>query len=187
MQRLIDGLGLKLKTAWISGDDVIEQVKRKAAVGDASLSSIDTGEQLSGWDFKPVAAQAYLGSFGVAEAFKREADIVICGRVADASVCMGGAIWWHDWKRENLPEIASSLIAGHLIECSTYVTGANFSGFKSVPNAEDPGLPIAEISANGDLIITKIKGTGGMVTSETVKAQLLYEIQGPWQVVFSCP
>jgi len=183
VQSLIDNLQLNLKTAWISGDDVIEQVNAKMATGDMSLNSIDTGEAISKWDLKPVAAQAYLGSFGVAEAFRRDADIVICGRVADASVCMGGAVWWHNWSRENLPELAASLIAGHLVECSTYVTGANFSGFKNIPRHDDPGLPIAEIGGNGELIITKIKGSGGAVTSETVKAQLLYEIQGPWLVL----
>jgi hypothetical protein len=180
VQSLIDNLKLDLKTAWISGDDVIEQVNAKRGMGDMALNSIDTGESLSEWDFKPIAAQAYLGSFGVAEAFRRGADIVICGRVADASVCIGGAIWWHNWSRENLPELAASLIAGHLIECSTYVTGANFTGFKKIPRCEDPGLPIAEIGPNGEVAITKIKGSGGAVTSETVKAQLLYEIQGPW-------
>lgn len=182
VQKLIDSLGLSLKTAWISGDDVMEQVTAVMATGDSVLSSIDTGDNLSEWDQKPIAAQAYLGAFGVAEAFRRGADIVLCGRVADASVCMGGAIWWHDWSRENLPELAAALIAGHLIECSSYVTGANFSGFKTIPRSEDPGLPIAEIGGNGELFITKIKGTGGSVTPETVKAQLLYEIQGPWSV-----
>lgn len=180
VQSLIDKLKLDLKTAWISGDDVIEQVKAKVASHVSSLNSIDTGESLSQWNLKPVNAQAYLGAFGVAEAFRKGADIVLCGRVADASVSMGGAIWWHNWTRENLPELAASLIAGHLVECSTYVTGANFTGFKKIPGREDPGLPIAEIGANGELIITKIKGSGGAVTSETVKSQLLYEIQGPW-------
>jgi hypothetical protein len=182
VQSLIDNLQLDLKTAWISGDDVIEQVTAKVATGDISLNSIDTGKNLSEWGQKPVAAQAYLGAFGVAEAFRQGADIVLCGRVADASVCMGGAIWWHNWSRENLPELAASLIAGHLVECSSYVTGANFSGFKKIPRSDDPGLPIAEIGGNGELIITKIKGSGGAVTTETVKSQLLYEIQGPWLV-----
>lgn len=168
--------------AWVSGDDVIDQVNKHMASGEAVLKSIDTGEQLSNWQFKPVAAQAYLGAFGVAKAFESGANIVICGRVADASPTIGGAIWWFNWNRENLPELASALVAGHLVECSTYITGANFSGFKTIPRNEDPGLPIAEIHANGEFLITKLKGTGGAVTTETVKAQLLYEIQGPWYV-----
>lgn len=180
VQKLIRIRGLRLNVAWISGDDVIEQVKTGIKDKTSCFESIDTGESLPEWQFQPVAAQAYLGAFGVAEAFRRGADIVICGRVADASVCMGAAIWWHGWNRDNLPELASSLIAGHLVECSTYVTGANFTGFKTIPGTDDPGLPIAEIGSKGELTIRKVGGTGGAVTVETVKAQLLYEIQGPW-------
>lgn len=175
-------MNLKQTVAWISGDDVIEQVKRKATGDGQCLNSIDTAERLSDWAFKPVAAQAYLGAFGVAKAFEEGATIVICGRVSDASLTMGGAIWWHNWGKEDLSELASSLVAGHLIECSTYVTGANFSGFKEVPGNGDPGLPIAEIYADGGLKITKVQGSGGAVTTDIVKAQLLYEIQGPWLV-----
>lgn len=181
-QELCAKLNCKLKVAWVSGDDVIEQVGKKLATEKEAFYNIDTGQQLENSPFKPVAAQAYLGAFGVAKAFECGADIVICGRVADASTTMGAAIWWHCWNRDNLPQLASALIAGHLIECSTYVTGANFSGFKTIPRSEHPGLPIAEIGADGSLIITKTSGSGGAVTAETVKAQLLYEIQGPWYV-----
>ncbi|KAK5044466.1 hypothetical protein LTR84_010747 [Exophiala bonariae] len=180
VQKLSDQQNLDLIVAWVSGDDVFEQVNKHLTSGKAVLNSIDTGEQISDWKFKPVAAQAYLGAFGVAKAFELGANIVICGRVADASPTIGGAIWWYNWTRDNLQELAFSLVAGHLVECSTYITGANFSGFKSIPRSEDPGLPIAEIHSNGEFVITKLTGSGGAVTTETVKAQLLYEIQGPW-------
>jgi len=182
LRELVNNQKLDLKVAWVDGDDVIEQVSGKLANNDIQLQNIDTGEKISDWEFKPVAAQAYLGAFGVAEAFRSGADLVICGRVADASTCMGGAIWWHGWDRKNLSALAASLIAGHLIECSTYITGANFSGFKNIPRTDALGLPIAEIASDGSVRITKTEGSGGAVTSETVKAQLLYEIQGPWYV-----
>lgn len=180
VQGLSDKQDLNLSVAWVTGDDVIEQVHRHVSDGSAVLRSIDTGEELSSWEFQPEAAQAYLGAFGVAKALESGADIVICGRVADASPSMGAAIYWHGWTRENMQELASSLVVGHLIECSTYITGANFSGFKSIPKVESPGLPIAEVAGDGSFVITKVKGSGGAVTVDTVKAQLLYEIQGPW-------
>ena len=58
-------------------------------------------------------------------------------------------------------------------------TGGNFSGFRDVADLDDPGFPIAEIAADGSSVITKHAGTGGAVTEDTVKAQLLYEIGEP--------
>ena len=105
---------------------------------------------------------------------------MICGRVADASPIIGAAAWWHGWTRENIDELARSLVAGHLIECSTYCTGGNFTGFKSLnwDTIDDLGFPFAEIAHDGDVIISKQTNTGGMVSVETCKEQLLYEIQG---------
>lgn len=138
------------------------------------------GERLKDWPFEPISAHAYLGGLGIAEAFRNDADIVICGRVSDASPVVGAAYWWHGWTRENLQELANAFVAGHMIECSNYVFGGNFSGFKEVDGKNDIGYPIAEIGKKGDVIITKQKGTGGIVSLDTCKSQLLYEIQGPW-------
>lgn len=83
-----------------------------------------------------------------------------------------------------LKELANALVAGHLLECSTYVTGGNYSGFKDLENGaggwKDLGFPIGEISKDGGVVITKQKGTGGTVNVNTCSSQLLYEIQGPW-------
>lgn len=129
---------------------------------------------------EPIYAQCYLGCWGIVEAFKQGADIVLCGRVADASTVMGCAAYHYNWKRTNYHELAHAFVAGHFIECSTYVTGGNFSGFKSLPGQSlDIAFPIAEVTANGDFYITKQQGHDGMVTVDTCKAQLLYEIQGP--------
>lgn len=115
------------------------------------------------------------------EAFRHGADIVLCGRVADASPTMACAAYSHGWKRKDYPQLAHAFIAGHLIECSTYVTGGNFSGFKSLPGLSlDIAFPIAEIQSDGDFYITMQKDKHGMVTVDTCKAQLLYEIQGPY-------
>ncbi|OQE04963.1 hypothetical protein PENVUL_c028G03249 [Penicillium vulpinum] len=102
----------------------------------------------------PIHAQAYLGSFGITKALEKGADIIIGGRVADASLAIGAAIWWHGWKRDQLSELAAALVAGHLVECSTYVTGGNYSGFKDIPNITNLAYLIVEIGSKGEVIIT---------------------------------
>jgi hypothetical protein len=124
--------------------------------------------------------RCYLGGLGIAEAFRAGADIIICGRVADASPTIGAAVWWHGWTRSDLDVLASSLIAGHLIECSSYVAGGYYSGFKDIfDGAENCGFPVAAIAADGTTVISKEPGTGGEISVGTVTSQLLYEIQGP--------
>jgi hypothetical protein len=172
--------GLDLTIAWIEGDVVLDLVKDDLKKDPKKFVHISTGKSLDEWGFDPLFAQCYLGGLGIAMAFKAGADIVICGRVADASPIIGAAAWWHNWSRTDYDQLAQSLIAGHLIECSVYVTGGNFCGFKSLDWAgiNDLGYPIAEIAHDGDVIITKVKNTGGLVSIETCKEQLLYEIQG---------
>jgi hypothetical protein len=126
-----------------------------------------------------MAANAYLGGWGVAAALGAGADVVVCGRVTDASLTVGPAAWWHGWGRERWDELAGAVLAGHIIECGPHATGGNFSGFTRIPNMLVPGFPIAEINADGTTVITKHGRDGGAVTTDTVTAQLLYEIQGP--------
>ncbi|KAG7108037.1 hypothetical protein HYQ45_018181 [Verticillium longisporum] len=117
---------------------------------------------------------------GICEALKQGADIVLRGRVADASPTIGIAAYHYGWIRTSYEELAGAFVAGHFIECSTYVTGGNFSGFKSLPGkVTNLGFPIIEMASNGHFIVTKQEGRDGMVTVDTCKAQLLYEIQGP--------
>lgn len=109
---------------------------------------------------------------------------MLCGRVSDASPVIGAAYWYHGWKRDELDKPANALVAGHHIECSNYVCGGNFTGFKSLGHGSgwgNIGYPIVEISKEGDVIITMQKyASGSAVTVDTCKSQLLYEIQGPW-------
>ena len=127
-----------------------------------------------------VSANAYLGIRAIKRGLEEGADIIICGRVADASPVIGAAAWWHGWSDTDYEELAGALIAGHLIECSTYTTGANYAGFfqHEIPELLDLGLPIAEIESNGECVITKHEALNGFVNADTVKCQLLYELQG---------
>ncbi len=172
---IVQKKGLHIKVAWISGDEVMPAVDSALNSGRSKFKNIYTGEDLDAWDFKPMYAQAYLGGLGIAEAFNQGAQIVICGRVSDASPVIGSAYWFHQWKRSQLNELANAFVAGHLIECSTYITGGNYSGFKELEHTAsgwaDLGFPIAEISSNGQVVITKQRNTGGAVTVHTCSSQ----------------
>ncbi|KAK2745561.1 hypothetical protein FQN57_003686 [Myotisia sp. PD_48] len=172
--------GLSLNVAWIQGDDVLDTVNALLAKGE-KFENICFGGELKDWGFEPLAAQCYLGGAGIAEALRQGADIVICGRVADAAPTIGASMWWHGWDRDSdFDQIAGALVAGHLIECSSYVCGGYYSGFKSLfEGCENIGFPLAEVFADGSCAIGKEPGTGGEISVGTVSSQLLYEIQGP--------
>ena len=135
---------------------------------------------LGGPGGKPLTANAYLGAFGIAAALQKGADIVVTGRVTDASVVVGPAVAHFGWGREEYDALAGAVVAGHVVECGTQACGGNFSGFRSIhPDARPIGFPLAEIHADGSAVITKHPGTGGAVTLDTVTAQLVYEVQSP--------
>jgi hypothetical protein len=170
--------GVALRVAHVEGDNVLAELEEFAAAGHR-LENLDTGAPLADWGTRPIAANAYLGGWGVAAALAEGADVVVCGRVTDASLTVGPAAWWHGWGRDDWDQLAGALLAGHLIECGPHSVGGNFSGFTRIPNMLVPGFPIAEIAADGSTVVTKHGRDGGAVTVDTVTAQLLYEIQGP--------
>jgi hypothetical protein len=120
-------------------------------------------------------SHAYLGAFGIARAMS--ADIVVTGRVTDASLVIGPAIARYGWDREAFDQLAGATVAGHIIECGTQATGGNYPFFAEIPDMLHPGFPIAEVFEDGSSVITKHPGTGGAVTVGTVTAQLVYEVQ----------
>jgi Acyclic terpene utilisation family protein AtuA len=121
-------------------------------------------------------ANAYLGCRGIVECLRGGADVVVTGRVTDASLVVGPAAWHHGWATDDWDELAGATVAGHVLECGAQATGGNFAFFRELADPRHPGFPIAEMAADGSAVITKHSGTGGAVTVETVTAQLLYEI-----------
>jgi hypothetical protein len=177
-RELIAGRGYDLRVSHVAGDDVFGRLDALQEAGH-SLPHLTTGAPLSSWPHRPLTANAYLGGFGIARALHNGADIVITGRVADASVVLGAAAWWWSWPPHDYDALAGAVAAGHVIECGPQATGGNFSGFRAIPDLMEPGFPIAEIAADGSSVITKNAGTGGAVTLDTVTAQLVYEIGEP--------
>ncbi len=178
LRALTDRLGLNAKILNVAGDDLLPRLDALQDEGH-ELRHLDTNEVLRDKNVKPLSANAYLGCWGIVEALNQGADVVVCPRVTDASVVVGPAAWHFGWKRDDWDQLSSAVVAGHVIECGTQCTGGNYAFFQDVPGLEHPGFPIAEISEDGSMIITKHEGTGGLVSVGTVTAQLLYEIAEP--------
>ncbi|VUC31575.1 unnamed protein product [Clonostachys rosea] len=180
VKELIKKHGVDLKVGVVDGDDVTDAVLDLYKKGEP-FYNLPANKSIHEWGFEPVCAQCYLGGTGIAECFRAGADIVLCGRVADASVTVGAAMWWWGWNREDhITELAGTLMVGHVIECSTYATGGYYSGFKDLGvNDLDMGYPIASVEKDGTAVITMEKGRDGLVNVATIASQLLYEIQGP--------
>ncbi len=169
-------LGIKgLKIAAVTGDDVLDVLKK----GDYLIE--ETGEKSSALKDKMVSANAYLGAQCVTEALKNGADVVITGRVADPAIFIAPAIYEFGWDVNNWDLMGQAIVMGHLLECAGQITGGYFPdpGYKDVPGIGRLGFPIAEVQKDGTFVITKVPGSGGMVTLATCKEQFLYEIHDP--------
>ncbi len=160
LRELAAELGLEARIAHVEGDDL----RPRAA-------EFGFGE--------PLTANAYLGCWGIVACLEAGADVVVTGRVTDAALVMGPAAAHFGWGTTDYDRLAGALAAGHVIECGTQATGGNFSFFTELGDLRRPGFPIAELRADGSSVLTKHPGTGGAVTTETVTAQLLYEIAEP--------
>ena len=145
--------------------------------GDAALVHLRRADRPT--QRSMITANAYLGGWGIVEAMRRGADIVVTGRVTDAAVVCGPAAWHHGWAVDDWDELAGAVVAGHVIECGTQATGGNYSFFAEIDGMARTGFPWAEIAADGSSVIGKHDGTGGAVTVGTVTSQLLYEIDAP--------
>ncbi len=169
-------LGIRgLKIAAVTGDDVLDIVTR----GDCTIE--ETGEKTSSLKERMVSANAYLGAQCVVEALKGGADVVITGRVADPAIFIAPVIHEFGWDMNDWNLLGQATVMGHLLECAGQVTGGYFAdpGYKDVPDLARLGFPIAEVQEDATFVVTKVPGSGGMVTLATCKEQLLYEIHDP--------
>ncbi|NDU75518.1 acyclic terpene utilization AtuA family protein [Actinomadura sp. DSM 109109] len=165
LRELAARLGIDVRIAHVEGDDLLPRAE-ELGLADARYG-------------RPLTANAYLGAWGIAECLRAGADVVVTGRVTDASLVVGPAAARFGWARDDWDALAGATVAGHVLECGAQATGGNYAFFQEIYNVKAPGFPIAEIHADGSSVITKHDGTGGAVTVETVTAQLLYEIGAP--------
>src|SRR4051812_13674455 len=177
VREVASGLGLDVSVAHVEGDDLLDRLGDLQKDGH-DLANMDTGLRLRDAPATPVTANAYLGAWGIVECLRAGADVVVTGRVTDASLVVGPAAWHHGWTRDDWNALAGAVVAGHVLECGAQATGGNYAFFHEVPGLEHLGFPLAEVYADGTSVITKHPGTGGLVSVGTVTAQLLYEISG---------
>jgi len=170
--------GLNPKIAYIEGDNLLPRLDELQKKGEEFIH-LDKGFKLKDDKAKTISANAYLGCWGIAEALKEGADIVVGGRLADAALVMGPSAWRFQWERNDWDRLAGAAVAGHIIECSAQATGGNYSFIEEIPSYRNIGFPIAEVHSDGSCVITKHPGTGGLVSIGTVTAQLIYEIREP--------
>jgi hypothetical protein len=172
----------------VSGDDLFPRLDELSRGGE-SFAHFETGQPIDSIRDRIVSANAYLGAGGIVEALAGGARIVVTGRVADASLTLGPAVhelgWaWRDgdrrhWAQRDWDRLAAATVAGHLIECGAQCTGGMFSAWRPEISLSDVVYPIAEISDDGRVVITKPPNSGGTVNVETVAEQLVYEIGDP--------
>jgi len=168
----IDRLGLELKVAVVTGDDLLDRQNEFS----------NTTEMFDGSPFPEnniVSINAYLGAFAIAAALNAGADIVITGRCTDSALPLAACIHSFGWKANDLDALAAGSLAGHIIECGVQATGGNFTDWREAGDIADIGYPVAEISSDGSISIFKPENTSGLVSRATVGEQMLYEIGDP--------
>ena len=183
------GLG-RLRVAVVTGDDVLpilgsalgrelDRSQDKSVLPADTFANLETGAALSTVADRLVTANAYIGAAPLADALRAGADIVITGRTADPSLTVAPCVAHFGWSPTDYDRLAGATIAGHLIECGTQASGGFSTDWLELPDVTDIGFPVVEIAEDGSFVLTKPAGTGGAVTLQTVKEQLLYEIGDP--------
>src|SRR5215468_9094113 len=168
------GVG-RLSVAAVTGDDVLDVCKQR----DLPLLEIDG--RMNDLGNRIVSANAYLGAEPIAEALAAGADVVITGRVSDPALFLAPLIREFGWAMDDWDRLGRGTLAGHLLECAGQITGGYFAdpGYKDVTDLGRLGFPIGEVGEDGSLVVTKVEGSGGAVTAQTCREQLLYEVHDP--------
>ena len=169
----------QLKVAVVLGDDIFPRLDELMAAGHA-MANMETGVPLSTIRSRVLSANAYVGAFPLAEALATGAHVVIAGRSTDTALALAPMVHRFGWKPDEFDKLAAGTIAGHIVECGAQCTGGNCQAdWKSIPDMANIGYPIIEAEPDGSFVITKHHGTGGRVSLDSVKEQLLYELGDP--------
>lgn len=173
LEKLAETLNVQVSVAIVLGDDLMN---REVQIRAAGVTAFDDGGPLPE---NLVSMNAYLGAFPIAAALASGADIVVTGRCADSALVLGPLIHEFGWSATDHDLLAAGSLAGHIIECGVQAVGGNFTDWEAVEGWDDMGYPVVECKGNGEFVITKPAGTGGLVTEATVAEQLVYELGDP--------
>ncbi len=168
--------GLSIGT--VTGDDILDRLDELTAAG-VTLDNLDDGRPLSEIRDQVLSANVYIGSFAIADALRQGAQIVVSGRSTDPGLVLSPLIAEFGWKADQWDLLAAGTVAGHIVECGAQCTGGNFSRWWEVQGWDQIGYPVVEVSPDGTFVVTKHEGTGGLVTTDTVSEQLVYEMGQP--------
>ena len=167
----------------VLGDDILDRLGDLRGRG-MPLKNMETGEDLAAVMDRVMSANVYFGAAPIVEALGRGAQIVITGRTTDTGLTLAPMMHEFGWKEGDWDRLAAGTVAGHILECGGQASGGNFSAdWRAVPDLAHIGFPIAEAFPDGSVVITKHRGTGGLVSVQTVKEQLLYEIGNPAEYI----
>lgn len=178
IETLASRLGLKVKIAVVYGDNIVDRMGQLVAKG-CTFENMETGEPFSHVEARIEAANVYFGAAPVVEALKWDPDIIITGRVTDTGITVAPMIHEFGWSMTDWDKLSSGIVAGHILECGSQSTGGNFTDWHLVKNYAKIGYPIVEVSPDASFVVTKHPGTGGLVSVDTVREQLFYEMGAP--------
>lgn len=173
--------GWKATIATVTGDAVLGRFDELVAAGE-TLAHMDSGAALASVRGRMLFANVYLGAQPIVRALEQGADIVLTGRVADAALSLAPIVHELGWQWDDWDKLALGLTVGHLLECSGQGSGGNFGSaeeWAAIPDYAHLGYPVAEVSADGSALFTKAPDTGGRVSFDTLRQQLLYEVHDP--------
>ena len=171
-----------ITVAVIDGDNILDDLDNLLADGH-ELANMETGEPIASVKDELLSANVYFGSRPIVEALNKGADIIVTGRVTDTGLTLAPMIHEFGWSFDDYDKMSAGTIAGHIIECGAQVSGGNFTDWEAIDDFIDIGFPIIEAQPDGSFYVTKHEGTGGMVSEQTVKEQLLYEIGDPTEYI----
>ncbi len=173
---------LSMKIAIIEGDNIVDDIQNLYP-NKADFKNLEDGSDFSAIKDKIQSANVYIGVQPIVKALEEGAQLIIAGRVTDTSITLAPMIYEFGWKLNDWDKLAAGIIAGHIIECGAQSSGGNFTDWEKVPRWENFGYPIVEMYSGGDFIVAKHENTGGLVSVDTIKEQIVYEMGNPKEYI----
>ncbi len=167
-----------LRIGTVTGDDILDRLD-ELVDGGVRFRNLDDDRPFDEVRERVLSANVYISSHPLAEALAQGAQIVVSGRATDPGLVVAPLIAEFGWAADAWDLLAAGTVGGHIVECGAQCTGGNFSRWWEVEGWDHIGYPVLEFAPDGTFTITKHEGTGGLVTADTVREQLVYEMGDP--------